>query len=69
MKKTEYFTGVNHGVNQLETAIKTAIVKRDAFLEKNKDLIAKIDDENIIITVTSNQNVIPVIKLTYYPKK
>jgi len=68
MKKTEYFTGVNHNVNSLETAIKTATDKRDTFIKDNKDIIAKIDCEDIIITMTQNQNLIPVIKLTYFPK-
>lgn len=68
MKKTIYFTGTNHQTQQLEQAIKTATDKRDSFLEENKNVIAKIDSEEIIITSWngSNNNVIPTIKLTYY---
>lgn len=70
MKKTEYFTGVNHRTDQLELAIKSATDKRDSFLESNKDKIAKIDSEEIILITWQghNQNVIPTIKLTYYTK-
>ncbi|MDA0176254.1 hypothetical protein OOZ35_01985 [Mesoflavibacter profundi] len=70
MKKTEYFVGVNHNTNQLELAIKTATDKRDSFLKINKEIIAKIDNEEIILTTWQghNQNVIPTIKLTYYTK-
>lgn len=71
MKKTVYFTGIKHNTDQLEMAIKTATDKRDAFLNKNENNIAKIESENIIITTMAgnNSNVIPTIKLTYYPKK
>ncbi len=71
MKKTVYFTGVNHNIGQLETAIKTATDKRDAFLKENENNIAKIESEDIIITTwnSNHGNVMPTIKLTYYPKK
>lgn len=71
MKKTVYFTGVNYNTAQLEAAIKTATDKRDAFLKENENNIAKIENEEIIITTWngSNTNVIPTIKLTYYPQK
>ncbi|MEQ3657083.1 MAG: hypothetical protein ABNH00_14545 [Dokdonia sp.] len=70
MKKTEYFTGVNRNTGQLEQAIKTATDKRDTFLEANKEKIAKIDSEEIILTTWQGNgtNVIPTIKLTYYTK-
>jgi len=70
MKKTEYFTGVNHNTGQLEQAIKTATDKRDSFLETNKEKIAKIESEEIILTTWHGNNgqVIPTIKLTYFPK-
>jgi hypothetical protein len=70
MKKTVYFTGVNHNTGQLETAIKTATDKRDTFLKENENNIAKIESEDIIITTWNgnNSNVMPTIKLTYYPK-
>ncbi len=71
MKKTEYFTSVNHGIQQLEIAIETVKVKRDNWLAKNGNLIAKIDNEDIKITPWSgnNQYVFVTILLTYYPKK
>ncbi len=71
MKKTVYFTGVNHSTAQLDTAIKTATDKRDAFLKENENNIAKIESEDIIFTTwnSNNANVMPTIKLTYYPKK
>lgn len=71
MKKTMYFTGTNHNTGQLEQAIKTATDKRDIFLKENKENIAKIDSEEIIITAWNgnNGNVIPTIKLTYYSKQ
>lgn len=70
MKKTEYFVGVNHAMSQLEQAIKTATDKRDSFLQTNKEKIAKIESEEIILTnwSTNNGHVIPTIKLTYYLK-
>ncbi len=71
MKKTVYFTGVNHQTSQLEQAIKTAVDKRDSFLRENEGYIAKIENEDMMITQWNgnNSNVIPVIKLTYYLKK
>lgn len=71
MKKTEYFTSVNHTMQQLETAIETVKVKRDTWLAKNERLIAKIDNEDIKITTwnTNNQHVFVTILLTYYPQK
>lgn len=70
MKKTEYFVGVNHNTVQLEQAIKSATSKRDSFLEANKEKIAKIDSEEIILTTwhANKGNVIPTIKLTYFSK-
>ena len=70
MKKTVYFTGVNHQSQQLEAAIKTATDKRDAWLTNNKDEIGKIDYEDIKITTwnANNTNVIATILLTYYSK-
>ncbi len=71
MKKTEYFTGPNHQMQQLETAIQTAKDKRDVFLEENAKNIAKIDSEDIKITPWNGNNghVFVTIRLTYYPKK
>ena len=70
MKKTIYFTGTNHKTPQLHVAIKTATDKRDDFLKNNKSTITKIEGEELIITTWANYNanVIPTIKLTYYPK-
>lgn len=70
MKKTIYFTGVNHQMQQLEAGIKTATDKRDEWLAKNKDVIGKIDSEDIKITPWNgnNQHVMVTIQLTYYPK-
>jgi len=70
MKKTIYFTGTNNQMQQLETAIKTATDKRDAWLSSNKHVIGKIDSEDIKITPWSSntQHVIVTIRLTYYLK-
>ena len=71
MKKTEYFTSPNSGVAQIEAAIDAAKGKRDAWLEENKNSIAKIDREDIKMTTwnANNQHVFVTILLTYYPKK
>lgn len=70
MKKTEYFTGVAHQMNHLETAIKTATEKRDKWLNENKLQLAKIDHEDIKITTwnSHNSSVTVTIQLTYYSK-
>lgn len=70
MKKTIYFTGVNQQMQQLEAGIKTATDKRDAWLSENKDIIGKIDSEDIKITPWhgNNLHVMVTIQLTYYPK-
>ena len=70
MKKTEYFTSPNSGTQQIETAISVAKTKRDTWLEENKNSIAKIDREDIKVTVwnVNNNNVFVTILLTYYPK-
>lgn len=70
MKKTIYFTGANHPMGQLVTGIKTATDKRDIWLVANKDLIGKIDSEDIKITTwgAQNNNVFATIQLTFYSK-
>lgn len=75
MKKTVYFTSNtnnNNGYNwmQTESAIDSAVEKRDSFLKKNEGEIGKIDSEEIsFFTMQNNQIVIAVIQLNYYLKK
>lgn len=75
MKKTEYFAS-NHGAfngQGLETCIENAKQKRDVFFEENKEIIAKIDREDIKV-VSGNpsnnyiNNVMVIIQVTYYTK-
>lgn len=71
MKKTVYFTSSNQqnfGWNQLKTAIESAVVERDLFLEENSNKIGKIDQEDIKIISPTQQLISVVIKLSYYPK-
>jgi len=74
MKKTVYFTSDNKNNNgynwtQIDKGIKSAVTKRDLFLQENEKLIGKIDNEDIsFVTMQNNQVVMIVIKLTYYPK-
>ena len=68
MKKTEYFL-VQVAWNQPQTGIEQVIKKRDAFIEKNKASIGKIDEEDIKIEYMQGANqTLFVIKLTYFPK-
>lgn len=69
MKKTIYFVGTASQFGQIKSTIDSAIQQRDEFLEENKNLIVKIDNEDIsFITQSNTQSVIGIIKLTYYPK-
>ena len=74
MKKTEYFTSSSVQFNNLNNAVIDAKKKRDAFLIENKEQIAKIDSEDIKV-VSGNpannylQNVMVIIRLTFYPKQ
>lgn len=70
MKKTIYFTGTTHRMGELTTEIKAATDKRDAWLSANKDLIGKIDSEDIKITPfgPNDNHVVATIQLTYYSK-
>lgn len=70
MKKTIYFTGVNHQMGQLEQAIKTATDKRDAWMAANEAKIGKVDNEDIKITPWNGNNahVMVTIQFTYYLK-
>ena len=71
MKRSVYFTGVNHSTGQLEKAIESVVIKRDSWLKENEDVIGKIESESLqIITWSSNNNnAIPVIQITYYLKE
>ncbi|CAN0578547.1 unnamed protein product [Ectocarpus sp. 12 AP-2014] len=63
MRKTEYFmhqTSYNHGQQAL-TNVKTL---RDNFISSNS--IEKIIDESITITAVAGNQVVYMIKLTYY---
>lgn len=75
MKKTEYFAS-NHGAfsgQGIETCIKSAKQKRDEFLEENKEIITKIDREDIKV-ISGNasnihtQQIIVIIQVTYFTK-
>lgn len=74
MKKTEYFTSSSVRFNDLNNAVQDAKKKRDTFLIENKEQIAKIDSEDIKV-VSGNpannylQNVMVIIRLTFYPKQ
>ncbi|MEY8848307.1 hypothetical protein AB9K26_05810 [Psychroserpens sp. XS_ASV72] len=74
MKKTEYFTSSSVRFNELNNAVEDAKKKRDAFIAENKLQIAKIDSEDIKV-VSGNpannylQNVMVIIRLTFYPKQ
>tara|TARA_R110001583_G_scaffold142211_3_gene294487 strand:- start:685 stop:897 length:213 start_codon:yes stop_codon:yes gene_type:complete len=70
MKKTIYFTGVNHQMGQLEKAIQTATDKRDSWIAENEAQIGKVDNEDIKITPWNGNNgyVMVTIQFTYYPK-
>ncbi len=70
MKKTEYFTSPNSTMQQIEIAIDAAKQKRDSWLERNKNSIAKVDREDIKMSIwnANNQHVFVTILLTYYPK-
>lgn len=70
MKKTIYFTGVNHQMGQLESAIKSATDKRDSWLAENDAEIGKIDKEDLKITSwhQNNSHVMVTIQITYYTK-
>jgi hypothetical protein len=72
MKTTVYFTPSetpNYAVNEVHLAIESAVSNRDKFLEENKKDIGKIDDEDIkVISVFNGQQILVVIKLSYYPK-
>lgn len=68
MKKTKYFIGRLFNIGDLEKSIKSATEKRDAWLKENEKQIAKIDNEDIKI-ISSGNNAIAIIQLTYYPKE
>lgn len=67
MKKTEYFTSSGKQSSIVVESVKT---QRDAFLERNADNIARIDNEDIKIITYGQQNTqfFIIIQLTYYPK-
>lgn len=69
MKKTVYFTSKNHAAQNTEQAIQDAVNKREAWLTENKDIVAKIDNEDLKFSNWNNgQHVFAIILLTYYPK-
>jgi len=74
MKKTEYFTSEHQMFTSLDVCVEDAKLKRDNFLEENKEIIAKIDSEDIKV-ISGNpsnnhlHNVMVIIRLTYYPKQ
>jgi len=66
-KKTLYFTASSHSTDQMKLAIESVTLQRDEFIETNKDFIAKIDNEEIILKTWNNDHyVVPILKLTYY---
>ena len=53
------------------TAVQTIdqmIEQRDTFLENNKERIAKIDSEDLRVDTIGNNQVVCIIRLTYYSK-
>lgn len=69
MKRTIYFTAPNHNIQELEVAVQNAVKKRDIWINENRNIIAKIDNEDIKITPWGNSYVVVTILLTYYPKE
>lgn len=68
MKKTEYFLA-QVVWNQTEIGIKQVTEKRNLFIEKNKEIIGKIDEEDLKIEYMQGTNqILFVIKLTYFTK-
>lgn len=72
MKTTVYFTSSsdrNFQWNECHLAVQSVADLRDAFLQKNDKIIGKIDEEDIkIISVANHQQIVAIIKLSYYPK-
>lgn len=74
MKKTEYFTSSSVRFNDLNNAVEDAKKKRDSFLNENEEKIAKIESEDIKVVSGSPannylNNVMVIIRLTFYPKQ
>ena len=72
MKTTVYFTSTeerNYQWTEVHKAIESLVEKRDNFFQENEKTIGKIDEEDIrVIPVANGQQVVVIIKLSYYPK-
>ena len=54
--------------NYTVQTIDQMIEQRDAFLENNKERIAKIDSEDLRVDSIGNNQAMCIIRLTYYSK-
>lgn len=71
MLKTEYFVGtqVNYNPPQIEASIAEAQRKKAQFITTNKEIIARVVSEDLIIAPYSgNSIIVPIIKLSYFEK-
>lgn len=67
MKKTEYFKKMCTYNNAVQV-IDQIIVRRDTFLENNKEHIAKVDSEDLRVDSVGNNQAVCIVRLTYYLK-